>query len=134
MSEAAGRGVDLGFARVEPAMVRGEAVILAALARNLIDNAVRFTPHRGRIDVWVYRDSDRAILQIEDSGPGVAPEEIGRIFEPFFRGQRPEGDGVGLGLSIVRRIVDRLDGSIEAVNVDEGGRTGLRVRVTLPAA
>ena len=134
MSEAAGRGVDLGFARVEPAMVRGEAVILAALARNLIDNGVRFTPYRGQIDVCVYRDSDRAILQIEDSGPGVAPEEIGRIFEPFFRGQRPEGDGVGLGLSIVRRIVDRLDGSIEAVNVDEGGRTGLRVRVTLPAA
>lgn len=131
---AASRGIDLGFARVEPAMVRGEAVMLAALARNLLDNALRFTPRGGRIDAWVYRDGNTAILEIEDSGPGVAPEEIGRIFEPFFRGQRPEGDGVGLGLSIVKRIVDRLGGSIEAANIAECGRTGLRVVVKLPAA
>jgi len=134
MPEAGYLGIDLGFVRVEPATVRGEAVMLIALFRNLLDNALRFTPAGGRIDVRVYCDSDMAILQIEDSGPGVAPEEIGRIFEPFFRGQRPEGDGVGLGLSIVKRIVDRLGGSIEAANVAEGARTGLRVLVKLPAA
>lgn len=134
LPEAAIRGVDLGFARVEPAAVRGEAVMLAALARNLLDNALRFTPQGGRIDAWVYRDSETAILQIEDGGPGVAPEEIGRIFEPFFRGQHPDGDGVGLGLSIVKRIVDRLGGSIELANIAKGGRTGLRVLVKLPAA
>lgn len=133
LPEAANRGIDLGFARLEPAWIRGEAVMLAALARNLLDNALRFTPRGGRIDAWVYRDSGAAILQIEDSGPGVAPEEISRIFEPFFRGQRPEGDGVGLGLSIVKRIVDRLGGSIEAVNVADDGCTGLRVLVRLPA-
>lgn len=131
---AAGRDIDLGFARVEPATVRGEAVMLAALARNLLDNALRFTPRGGRIDAWVYRDGNTAILEIEDSGPGVAPEEIGRLFEPFFRGRRPEGEGVGLGLSIVKRIVDRLGGSIEVANVAESGRTGLRVLVKLPAA
>lgn len=131
---AACRGIDLGFARVEPAMVRGEAVMLAAMARNLLDNALRFTRRGGRIDAWVYCDGNTAILQIEDSGSGVAPEEIGRIFEPFFRGKRPEGDGVGLGLSIVKRIVDRLGGSIEAANIAECGRTGLRVVVKLPAA
>lgn len=131
---AASRGIDLGFARVEPAMVRGEAVMLAALARNLLDNALRFTPRGGRIDAWVYRDGNTAILEIEDSGPGVAPEEIGRLFEPFFRGRRPEGEGVGLGLSIVKRIVDRLGGSIEVANIAESGRTGLRVLVKLPAA
>ena len=134
MPEAGYLGIDLGFVRVEPATVRGEAVMLIALFRNLLDNALRFTPAGGRIDVRVYCDCDMAILQIEDSGPGVAPEEIGRIFEPFFRGQRPEGDGVGLGLSIVKRIVDRLGGSIEAANVAEGARTGLRVLVKLPAA
>jgi two-component system, OmpR family, sensor kinase len=134
LPEAANRCVDLGFARAERALVRGEAVMLAALIRNLLDNALRFTPHGGRIDACVYRDGEAAILQIEDSGPGVSSEEIGRIFEPFFRGQRPEGDGVGLGLSIVKRIVERLGGSIEAVNVAEGGRTGLRVLVKLPAA
>jgi two-component system OmpR family sensor kinase len=133
MPEATNRGIDLGFARVEPVTVRGEAAILAALTRNLLDNALRFTPRGGRIDAWVYREGDTAILEIEDSGPGVAPEEIGRIFEPFFRGERPEGDGVGLGLAIVKRIADRLGGSIEAVNVAESGRTGLRVLVKLPA-
>lgn len=133
MPEAASRRIDLGFARIEPVMVRGEAVMLAALARNLLDNAIRFTPYGGRIDACVYRDGDAAIFQIEDSGPGVAPDEINRIFEPFFRGQRPEGDGVGLGLSIVKRIVDRLDGAIEAVNVEDSGRTGLRILFKLPA-
>jgi two-component system OmpR family sensor kinase len=108
--------------------------MLAAMIRNLLDNALRFTPRGGRIDVAIYRDGAMAVLQIEDNGPGVSPDEIGRIFEPFFRGQRPEGDGVGLGLSIVRRIVDRLGGSIDAVNITESGRTGLQVVVKLPAA
>ncbi|OAF01387.1 hypothetical protein AYJ54_28910 [Bradyrhizobium centrolobii] len=134
LPEAASRGVDLGFARVEPASICGEAVMLVAVVRKLLDNALRFTQHGGRIDACVYRDGDSAILQIEDTGPGVSPDEIDRIFEPFFRGQRPEGDGVGLGLSIVKRIVDRLGGSIEAVNIVASGRAGFRVLVKLPLA
>ena len=134
LQQAIGRDVDLGFERAEPTPVRGEPAMLAAMIRNLIDNALRFTSVGGRIDVVIYQDGATAVLQIEDTGPGVAPEEIGRIFEPFFRGQRPEGDGVGLGLSIVKRIVDRLGGSIEAANVTEPRRTGLRVLVKLPAA
>ena len=134
LPEAANRGVDLGFVDIEPVVVRSEAVMLAAMVRNLLDNALRFTPQGGRIDAGVYRDGDAAILQIEDTGPGVSPDEIDRIFEPFFRGQRPEGEGVGLGLSIVKRIADRLGGSIEAVNATESGRTGLRVIVRLPVA
>jgi two-component system OmpR family sensor kinase len=134
LTEAANRGVDLGFVDIEPVVVRSEAVMLAAMVRNLLDNALRFTPQGGRIDAGVYRDGDAAILQIEDTGPGVSPDEIDRIFEPFFRGQRPEGEGVGLGLSIVKRIADRLGGSIEVVNATESGRTGLRVVVRLPVA
>ena len=134
LQEAISRGVDLGLARAEPVLVRGEPVMLSAMIRNLIDNALRFTPQSGRIDVAIYRDGATAALQIEDTGPGVSADEIGRIFEPFFRGQRPEGDGVGLGLSIVKRIVDRLGGTIEAANIADGERTGLRVLVKLPAA
>jgi len=134
LPEAANRGVDLGFGRVEPVVVRGEAVMLAAMIRNLLDNGVRFTPRGSRIDASVYQQGDTAILQILDGGPGVAPEEIGRIFEPFFRGQHPEGDGSGLGLSIVKRIVERHNGSIEAANLTEAERTGLRILVELPAA
>lgn len=134
LREAASRGVDLGFVRAESVPVRGEPMMLAAMIRNLVDNALRFTPEGGKIDVAIYPDGTTGVLHVEDTGPGVPPEEIGRIFEPFFRSQRPEGDGVGLGLSIVKRIVDRLGGSIEAVNVVEPGRTGLRVVIRLPAA
>jgi two-component system OmpR family sensor kinase len=134
LQEAISRGVDLGFARAEPVPVRGEPVMLAAMIRNLIDNALRFAPEGGRIDVAIHQDGETGVLQIEDTGPGVSPDEIGRIFEPFFRGQHPEGEGVGLGLAIVKRIVDRLGGSIHAANIVEAGRTGLRVVVKLPAA
>lgn len=134
LQEAIGRGVDLGFQRAESVPVRGEFVMFTAMIRNLIDNALRFTPEGGRIDVAIYHEGTMAVLQIEDTGPGVAADEIGRIFEPFFRGQRPEGDGVGLGLAIVKRIVDRFGGSIEAANVTDPGRSGLRVVVKLPVA
>jgi two-component system OmpR family sensor kinase len=108
--------------------------MLTAMIRNLIDNALRFAPEGGRIDVAIYQDVATCVLLIEDTGPGVSSDEIDRIFEPFFRGQRPEGEGVGLGLAIVKRIVDRLGGSIEAVNIAAAGRTGLRIVVRLPAA
>jgi len=85
MPEAVNRGIDLGFARVEPATVRGEAVMLAALFRNLLDNALRFTPQGGRIDAWVYCDADTAILQIEDGGPGFAPGRRWRWPRPVDR-------------------------------------------------
>lgn len=134
LREAASRGVDLGFDRAESVPVPGEPMMLSAMIRNLVDNALRFTPEGGKIDVAIYRDGGTGVLHVEDTGPGVPPEEIGRIFEPFFRSQRPEGDGVGLGLSIVKRIVDRQGGSIEAANIVEPGRTGLRVVVRLPAA
>ncbi|MFK4523854.1 two-component system OmpR family sensor kinase [Bradyrhizobium japonicum] len=134
LREAISRGVDLGFERAESVPVRGEPVMLAAMIRNLLDNALRFTPAGGRIDVAIYRDGAMAVLRIEDNGPGVSPDEIGRIFEPFFRGQRPEGEGVGLGLSIVKRIVVRLGGTIDAANITESERSGLRIVIKLPAA
>ena len=122
MQEAISRGVDLGFARAESVPVRGEPVMLTAMIRNLIDNALRFVPEGGRIDVGdLPGRCDRLCCRSRTPGPAFPPTRSIRIFEPFFRGQRPEGEGVGLGLAIVKRIVDRLGGSIEAVNID-GGR------------
>lgn len=128
------RGIDLGFGLVEPLTVRGEPVMLAALIRNLLDNALRYTPQGGRVDVGIYRENEAAILQIEDTGPGIAATDMARIFEPFFRGSRPEGEGTGLGLSIVKRIVDGLGGTIACENMTGVGRSGLRVAVRLPIA
>jgi len=134
LPESTRKGIDIGFQLIEPIATFGEPVMIAAMVRNLIDNAVRFTPQGGRVDVGVYREGSEAVFQIEDSGPGIPPGDIDRIFEPFFRGSRPTEDGTGLGLSIVKRIVDRLGGSIVVENMSGPALTGLRAMVRLPAA
>jgi len=126
------RGIDLGFDLLEPLYVRGEQPILAAIIRNLLDNALRFTPRGGHTDVGVFRADDTAVLQVEDTGPGIASTDLDLIFEPFFRGSRPQGEGSGLGLSIVKRLVGTLGGSIELENIDGPGTSGLRATVRLP--
>jgi two-component system, OmpR family, sensor kinase len=128
---AAERGADLGFAIVEPLLVRGEPTMLAVMVRNLIDNAIRHIPKGGRIDVGVYREETRAILQVEDNGPGIPEADLARTVEPFVRGRGIAEEGSGLGLSIVKRIVERLNGSLSIENI--GGTAGLRVIVSLPS-
>jgi two-component system, OmpR family, sensor kinase len=132
LPRAADRGVDLGFEIVEPAFVRCEAAMLAVMVRNLIDNAIRHIPRGGRIDVGVYREESRAVLQVEDNGPGIPEAELTRIVEPFVRGRGVVEDGSGLGLSIVSRIAQRLNGSLSLENISGGA--GLRATVSLPAA
>jgi two-component system, OmpR family, sensor kinase len=134
LPQAADRGIDLGFELVEPVNIRGEPVTIATMIRNLLDNALRYTPPAGRVDIGVYRSGDAAVLQVEDTGPGLAAGDLERVFEPFFRGSQPQGDGSGLGLSIVKRIVERLGGTIALENVAGSGGTGLRVIVRLPLA
>ena len=132
LPQALNRNIDLGFELVEPLAVPGEPVMLAAMIRNLLDNALRYTPEGGNVDIGVYPQDGAAILQIEDSGPGIESGDMDRIFEPFFRGAREEVEGTGLGLSIVKRVVDGLGGSIALENITGIGRSGLRVTVKLP--
>lgn len=134
LPQAFDRGIDLGFEAVEPVTVRAEPVMLATVIRNLLDNALRFTPEGGRIDLGVSRDGDTAAVQIKDTGPGIASADLERIFEPFFRGSQPKGEGTGLGLAIVKRIVERLGGTIAVENVGDRSASGLRVLVRLPLA
>jgi two-component system, OmpR family, sensor kinase len=129
MPVATDRGVDLGFAIIEPSLVQGEPATLSSVVHNLVDNALRHTPQGGRVDIGIYREAARVILQIEDSGPGIPASDLERVFEPFVRGSRPAGEGTGLGLSIVKRIVERLKGSVALENVPN---CGLRVTVSLP--
>jgi two-component system, OmpR family, sensor kinase len=134
LPESSRRSIDLGFALVEPVVAMGLPVMIGTVMRNLIDNAVRFTPSGGHIDIGIYREGDEAVLQIEDTGPGIPAEDLDRIFEPFFRGSRPAEDGTGLGLSIVKRIVERLHGSVVLENRSDGDQTGLRATVRLAAS
>ncbi|AUC93046.1 histidine kinase [Bradyrhizobium sp. SK17] len=133
LPEAAARNIDLGFTMVETVAVNGDQLSLISVLRNLVENAVKFTPEGGSVDLGIYREAGMAAIQIEDSGTGIAPRDLDRIGEPFFRGSQPSGDGAGLGLSIVKRIVDRCGGSIQFENVTGAERTGLRVIVRLPA-
>jgi two-component system OmpR family sensor kinase len=127
-------GIDLVFEIVEPLTVRADPVMLATAIRNLLDNAIRYTPKGGRVDVGVYREDDAAVLQVDDTGPGIASDDLDRIFEPFFRGSRPEGDGSGLGLAIVKGVVDTVGGTIALENIGGSSPSGLRALVRLPLA
>jgi two-component system, OmpR family, sensor kinase len=128
------REIDLGFDGIEPVLVQADTVMMSVMIRNLVDNALRHTPPRGHVDVRLRREHARAILVIEDSGPGVPETELERIFQPFVRGGHAAEGGTGLGLSIVERIVERMGGSIQLQNVASAGRSGLRATVELPAA
>ncbi len=128
------RAIDLGFTRMDAASVRAEPLALAMLARNLIDNAIKYTPAGGRIDVSLRSRDDLVVFQVEETGSGISRQDIARIFEPFLRGLRPRGDGTGLGLSIVRRIVERCGGTIELESGATAAGGGLSIRVNLPLA
>ncbi len=130
-SAAAGLGVRIEPA-VEPVTVRGARGDLALLVRNLLDNAVRYSPEGGRVDVRLVERDGRAVLEVEDTGIGIPTRDLPRIFERFYRVDRArsrETGGTGLGLSIARHIAERHGGRIEAES--ELGR-GSTFRVTLP--
>ncbi|HJU21739.1 MAG TPA: ATP-binding protein [Casimicrobiaceae bacterium] len=124
---AADKSIDLGLAHETPAVVSGDPEGLRILLSNLVDNALRYTPRGGRIDVSVERDGEDVILCVADTGPGIAAEERERVFDRFYRGEASEGSGSGLGLSIVKRIAD-AHGATIALDAPASG-SGLVVRV-----
>jgi two-component system OmpR family sensor kinase len=134
LPHAQARAVDLGFERIDRASVDADGIALAVLVRNLVDNALHHTPDGGRIDVALIRHREHAVLRIEDSGPGISEAELGRVFEPFYRGSRSVGEGTGLGLSIVRRVAETLGGSVVLENILAPDRTGLSVKVKIPVS
>lgn len=127
---AAGRGIDLGMTNDEPVLVAGEPDAIRAMISNLVDNAVRYTPKGGMIDVAVRRNGQSAEIVVTDSGPGIPPEERKSVFDRFHRGQTKDCSGSGLGLAIVKSAVERHGGTI---NLSEGtDGKGLRVTVGIP--
>ncbi len=129
---AAAKGVEVGLAPGEAAPVAGDAVLLAVLLRNLLDNAVRYTPAGGEVEVAVRGAAGPVSLTVADSGPGIPEAERGRVFERFHRVLGSGEEGSGLGLSIVRRIAD-LHRAEVSLGTGPGGR-GLLVEVRFPAA
>jgi two-component system sensor histidine kinase TctE len=122
------RGIDLGWQGVaEPCIVAGNARILGELVTNLVDNALRYTPSGGIVNVAVVPEPGRVVLTVEDNGPGIPPAERERVFERFYRLHDRDSEGSGLGLAIVREIA-RSHGARITLATASGGR-GLLVRV-----
>ncbi len=132
LAQARGIALSLQAGDAEQAAVRGEAAALSVLVRNLVDNALRYTPAGGQVQVGVAREAGRVLLQVDDNGPGIPDAERERVFERFVRGSSAVQDsGSGLGLAIVRSIARRLGATVVLADSPLGG---LRVTVSLPAA
>jgi two-component system OmpR family sensor kinase len=104
---AQAKGVDLGVHQAEPAGVDGQPEALNILVRNLVDNAVKYTPGGGTVDISVRKLAGAIEVVVEDSGPGIPPEERERVFDRFYRVPGSEASGSGLGLAIIKAIAER---------------------------
>jgi two-component system OmpR family sensor kinase len=130
---AADKAIDLGLAHATPAVVSGDPASLGIMLSNLIDNALRYTPRGGRIDVFVERDESAVTLGVADTGPGIPRDERARVFDRFYRGAAGDEPGSGLGLSIVKRIADAHQATITLDAPAQGTGLIARVRFPLPA-
>jgi two-component system sensor histidine kinase QseC len=116
----------------DPCPLRGQPEALSALVRNLLDHAIRYTPSGGRIEALIQADGPHWLLVIEDDGPGIPEALRQRVWERFFRPPGQEQSGSGLGLSIVRQVIDSHHGTAHLATAMQGH--GLRVEIRLPRA
>jgi len=129
-SLAGAKNIDLGISEAdENAVVQGNFEALRTLAANLIDNAVRYTPAGGRIDVAVRCRDGRCWIEVDDSGPGIPVEDRERVFDRFFRNADNEEPGSGLGLAIVKAIAARHGACVSLASSALGG---LSARISFP--
>lgn len=118
---------------VSPIKVRGDEGKIRLVLENLISNAIKFSPSAGTLFVGAQRHGNELIIEVADSGPGVAQEDRERIFEAFYQGRRPQGGhvaGTGIGLSVVAECVQAHGGQVQLVQ--DGQWPGAHFRVTLP--
>ncbi|MBL0085227.1 MAG: sensor histidine kinase N-terminal domain-containing protein [Ideonella sp.] len=128
---AQGRQIGLSLEADEALQVSGDPAALAVLARNLVDNALRYTPSGGQVQVSCQPQDAGAAIRVDDSGPGIAPADRERVFDRFVRGAAAgETPGSGLGLAIVRSIAQRHAASVGLSTSPLGG---LRVEVLIPS-
>jgi two-component system OmpR family sensor kinase len=127
--EMAETGAETEVERGEKVVLHGDPIALRRLFTNLLENAVKFG---GRARARVFREGESAIVEIEDDGPGIPPEDAERVFEPFYRrepSRSRQTGGIGLGLAVVRSVARGHGGDVILLNRGGGGLTA---RVQLP--
>jgi signal transduction histidine kinase/CheY-like chemotaxis protein len=121
----------------EPVLVDGDAVRLEQVVTNLLSNALRYTQEGGHVAVAVTREGDRAVLRVRDDGIGIPPDMRGRIFDLFTQAsRRPDRppEGLGVGLTLVRRVVELHGGAVRAASDGRGRGSEFTVELPLLAA
>jgi two-component system, OmpR family, sensor histidine kinase TctE len=134
--QALDRYIDLGYEPAGAVKIMGNAFLLREMINNLIDNALRYTPDGGRVTCRVVAQGDFALLEVEDSGIGIAEEDAQRVFERFYRVEGTDVEGSGLGLAIVREIAE-LHGAAASLRPNtkdpvDGQAAGSIARVVFP--
>lgn len=129
VAAAQARDIDIGIAQADPATVQGQSEALRTLLRNLIDNAVKYTPPGGRVDIGIVAGARGVELSVDDSGPGLPESERERVLDRFYRVGEAQAPGSGLGLAIVKSIADL---HAATVSLDRSPLGGLRVQVRFP--
>lgn len=114
------KGIDLGLVGEQALPIAGDADTLPFLINNLIDNAIRYTPPGGRVDVVVGREAARPVLRVRDTGPGIPEIEQERVFDRFYRIVGTQQQGTGLGLAIAKHVAQRHAARIR-LESDTGG-------------
>jgi two-component system OmpR family sensor kinase len=122
------RRIDLGIVEMHGQDVAGPENELRTLLKNIIENALRYTPEGGCVDVSLLTDANgKTCLIVEDDGPGIPSRERERVFDPFYRIVGNDDVGSGLGLSIVRAVCDKIGAQVTLMDAQKGH--GLRVEV-----
>jgi two-component system OmpR family sensor kinase len=127
---AAERGIDLGLVRADPGWIHGDADSLRLLFANLLDNALRYTPAGGTVDVASTTAPQAIRVEVNDTGPGIPPADTARVFDRFYRGANTTAPGTGLGLAIVQTIAERHHATVTLGPRPD--RSGLVACVTFP--
>ena len=127
-----GRAIARRLSADRPVSTLGDADALHIMLGNLVDNAIKYTPPGGVVDVTVMTDAGKPCWVITDSGPGIAVAERARVFDRFYRRQTAGVTGSGLGLAIVQRVAQRHRAAVELADGANG--RGLKVTVRFPAS
>lgn len=123
---AGAKSIDLGVSESDDvAVIFGDPDDLRTLISNLVDNALRYTPNGGKVDVSARMDDGCPTIEVSDTGPGIPEHELTRVFDRFYRGERASESGTGLGLAIVKAIADR-HGAVVELRTGRGLSAGVR--------